>query len=134
MQAIYTALNQIKKATEEGSIFKDQPMLLVLVAEAIQEVRTGKKEYEVPFKKLEDQSHISTFKKMLKQAKFKALCDLQELQFLLGRKVPDEKRILGIINTLLDANLYQNRVLKSISSFKPNIGQLNPDVLLLTVY
>lgn len=132
MKMIKQNLSYISKSLLNNTHKEQAVIINVMLEETIQEVKETTFVYEVPFCSVKEDYHIPIYVNRSKKAKFSILCDLQELQAELNKKTTNVKRCLALVQKMLNNNLYQDSINKTINKWV-NVGKIETKIRKLKV-
>ncbi|MGM0835417.1 MAG: hypothetical protein ACQEV7_04625 [Bacillota bacterium] len=119
MQAVKQNLAYIKQTMENDTHREQSAIIHMLIEDILLSVKDHVFNYEVPYVMDKDKFHFKVFVSRSRQAKASLTCDLHELNHLITNKHTDKniKRSVGIINKLLQNNLYQDEIHRTINKW-----------------
>ncbi|MFC7372444.1 hypothetical protein ACFQPF_12255 [Fictibacillus iocasae] len=99
--------------------YKEQSAILALLAtETLELIRNMKMFYEVPYSSENHTNHFYTYTLKAKQEKSKLIAVMEEIQRELSINKTNVKRVLVLVQGMLQTNLYKNRVQASLDKWK----------------
>lgn len=119
----------VQKSLRNGTHQTEQPMLTVLLNEALEEIQNTSWQFEVPCSSTEYKEHVKTYGDVARRYKAKLLVDVRKLQHEINKKNVNEKYCLNLIQNMLESNLYMNHVKEMIDKYQSKSGIADTAIL-----
>ncbi|WP_225230382.1 hypothetical protein [Cytobacillus stercorigallinarum] len=116
MEQIRDNLNYLYKVLQGDNHRQYKPILLVILAETITEIRNQQFVYYVNYGT--EQIHVGTYKAYCKMNKYKLIADLEEIEMTLRSKTVNVKRCIVLLEDILKSNLYQQNAQRKVSRWQ----------------
>lgn len=116
MEQIRNNLNYLYKVLQGDNHRQYKPILLVILAETITEIRNQQFVYYVKYGN--EQTHVGTYKAYCKMNKYKLIADLEEVDMNLRSKNVNVKRCTVLLEDILKSNLYQQTAQRKLSRWQ----------------
>lgn len=116
MEQIRDNLNYLYKVLQGDNHRQYKPILLVILAETITEIRNQQFVYYVNYGT--EQTHVGTYKAYCKMNKYRLIADLEEIEMILRGKTVNIKRCVVLLDKVLNSNLYQQTAQRKVSRWQ----------------
>ncbi|MGD6815496.1 hypothetical protein ACQCVE_00280 [Metabacillus sp. 113a] len=117
-EIIIQNLKYIEKCVQHGTYKESGAILALLICETLDLIKVSKVFCKVPYTSNKLTNEYYTFSNTARQSKAKLLCDLEEVRGELASKKTNEKRVLVLIQRMLQTELYNAGVQEAIGSGK----------------